>query len=92
MINRRLNLYRKSLRRLAIGVALGTMPLIISAQQTGVPGVVTLEEEAVEAVRQYGVELIIFEFNDRGSAGYSLLTRHPKFFPKNCFSQTARRR
>lgn len=77
MINRRLNLYRKSLRWLAIGVALGTMPLVISAQQTGVPGVVTLEEEAVEAVRQYGVELIIFEFNDRGSAGTEVFAPDP---------------
>jgi hypothetical protein len=77
MINRRLNLYRKSLRQLAIGVALGTIPLVISAQQPGVPGVVTLEEEAVEPVRQFGVELIIFEFTDRGSAGTELFAPDP---------------
>jgi len=45
------------------------LPGAAPGQQASVPGVSTLDSEATEEVRQYAVELIIFEYNDRTSAG-----------------------
>jgi len=87
MIKSQIKIYIERLGQLAIGVALGIMPAAIGAQQTGVPGAVTLEEEAVEPVREYGVELIIFEFTDRGSAGTEVFLPDalPEVLPEDLF-------
>jgi hypothetical protein len=55
--------------RLIVTIAWLLMSAASLAQQTGVPGSIALEAEKQEEIRRYSVELIIFEFTDRSSAG-----------------------
>lgn len=45
------------------------LPVSAIGQQATVPGVSALEAEAAEEIRRYAVELIVFEYTDRASAG-----------------------
>lgn len=53
----------------AFAVTVAIFSVAAFGQQETVPGVVALESEAEEAIRQYAVELIIFEYTDLASAG-----------------------
>ncbi|MGI9203008.1 MAG: CsiV family protein [Woeseiaceae bacterium] len=50
-------------------IVIALLPVAASGQQATVPGVTALESEAEEEIRRYAVELIIFEYTDRASAG-----------------------
>ena len=58
-----------NLARFVTAVALALFCTSALAQQTAAPGSVALEVEEEEEVRRYSVELIVFEYMDRSSAG-----------------------
>ena len=57
------------LQHLATAAALALLSATALGQQTVVPGSVALDAEEQQDVRRYSVELIIFEYTDRSSAG-----------------------
>jgi len=65
------------LERLTFGFVLSVFSIFANAQQSGVPGSVAIDTENVESIRRYGVEIIVFEFADRNSAGTEVFTPDP---------------
>ena len=72
---------------LAATALLVAVPLL--AQQTSVPGVVALDAEATEEIREYRVELIIFEHMDNTTAGTEVFM--PDEVPETLFEDAFER-
>jgi len=61
----------------AVATIIAMLPVAVHGQQATVPGVTALDSEAEEKVRRYAVELIIFEYTDRASAGSEVFLPDP---------------
>jgi len=61
----------------ACATVIALLPIAAVGQQATVPGARTLESEATEETRRYAVELIVFEYTERASAGSEVFLPDP---------------